>query len=138
MTVRLLEKEQRSSCHRHSVKSYRTHAVMESQAVATPTTHPKANQRRSDLPTPPPSPVQSRHLLSETSSEANSRILLAKREGKLKAVISEFCAMKKQNVPVTLHTYNLVFDAHETLRRGGTPVDHVLKCTYPYLPKMPV
>ncbi|KAI9492256.1 hypothetical protein BDB00DRAFT_765768 [Zychaea mexicana] len=81
-----------------------------------------------DLPTPPPSPIGSPHHHSMAATlEANGRILAAKREGNLKAVMSEFCTMKKQQILLTHHTYNLVLDAHANLRREGAPLTSILK-----------
>ncbi|KAI7886099.1 hypothetical protein K492DRAFT_226523 [Lichtheimia hyalospora FSU 10163] len=82
-----------------------------------------------DLPTPPPSPVGApQHLSSfSRSAEYNSRILTAKRSGNLRAVMVELGSMKKQRIPLTHHTYNVVLDAHATLRREGTPLNHILK-----------
>ncbi|KAG2219162.1 hypothetical protein INT45_002353 [Circinella minor] len=86
------------------------------------------------LPTPPPSPIRSQqqqqqqeqHSMTATL-EANNRILKAKREGNLKIVMIEFASMKKQHIPLTHHTYNLVLDAHANLRREGTPLTHIFK-----------
>ncbi|ORY92296.1 hypothetical protein BCR43DRAFT_527553 [Syncephalastrum racemosum] len=83
------------------------------------------DQRAVDLPTPPPSPGGSERCLTAVH-EANGRILAAKRAGNLKAVMVEFASMKKQNLPLTHHTYNLVLDAHASLRREGTPLTSVL------------
>ena len=85
-----------------------------------------------DLPTPPPSPVGApQHLSSfSRSAEYNSRILTAKRSGNLRAVMIELGSMKKQRIPLTHHTYNVVLDAHATLRREGTPLNHILKRKY--------
>lgn len=86
-----------------------------------------------DLPTPPPSPVGTPHHLSSSysrSAEYNTRILAAKRSGNLRAVMMEFTSMKKQHIPLTHHTYNVVLDAHATLRREGTPLNYILKRKY--------
>ena len=91
--------------------------------------HHSDHENPTDLPTPPPSPIRSQqrqHSMTATL-EANSRILTAKREGNLKAVMAEFGSMKKQHIPLTHHTYNLVLDAHANLRREGTPLTNIFK-----------
>ncbi|KAI7853378.1 hypothetical protein BDC45DRAFT_511069 [Circinella umbellata] len=91
------------------------------------------HENPTDLPTPPPSPIRSQqqqqqqqHSMTATL-EANGRILKAKREGNLKIVMTEFASMKKQHIPLTHHTYNLVLDAHANLRREGTPLTNIFK-----------
>lgn len=86
-----------------------------------------------DLPTPPPSPVGAPQHLSPSfsrSSEYNARILAAKRSGNLRAVMIQLGSMKKQRIPLTHHTYNVVLDAQATLRREGTPLNQILKRKY--------
>ncbi|KAI8379118.1 uncharacterized protein BYT42DRAFT_496477 [Radiomyces spectabilis] len=87
----------------------------------------------SDIPTPPLSPVTVPEEVPSftkpdpASLEANSRILNAKRDNNLKAVMTEFGTMKKRRIPLTYHTYNLVLDSQCTLRREGTPLTQLLK-----------
>ncbi|KAI9256675.1 hypothetical protein BDA99DRAFT_466916 [Phascolomyces articulosus] len=88
---------------------------------------PQQHEKPADLPTPPPSPIGSTQHSMAATLESNGRILSAKREGNLKAVMSEFGTMKKQRIPLTHHTYNLVLDAHANLRREGTPLTNILK-----------
>lgn len=93
-----------------------------------------------DLPTPPPSPVGAPQHLSPSfsrSAEYNARILAAKRSGNLRAVMIELGSMKKQRIPLTHHTYNVVLDAQATLRREGTPLNQILKRKYYYM-KQPI
>ncbi|CAO3599474.1 unnamed protein product [Absidia cylindrospora] len=75
--------------------------------------------------TPPTSPCM--ESPSVASLEANARILSVKRDGNLKAVMMEFVTMKKQGLPLTHHTYNLVLDAYATLRREGSPLAPMLR-----------
>ena len=90
--------------------------------------HHSDHEKPTDLPTPPPSPIRSQQQHSMTATlEANNRILTAKREGNLKAVMAEFGSMKKQHISLTHHTYNLVLDAHANLRREGTPLTNIFK-----------
>ncbi|CAO3588935.1 unnamed protein product [Absidia cylindrospora] len=84
-----------------------------------------SQQQHEMMPTPPLSP--SLESCSVASLEANARILAVKRDGNLKAVMMEFTAMKKQGLPLTHHTYNLVLDAYATLRREGSPLAPMLR-----------
>ncbi|RCH80816.1 hypothetical protein CU098_002392, partial [Rhizopus stolonifer] len=85
------------------------------------------------LLTPPSSPESlprlTNHHKKKTSStyEYNNRILTAKRNGNLRNVMNEFTSMKKNNVQMTHHTYNLVLEAHAILRREGTPLTNMLR-----------
>ncbi|KAI8079743.1 uncharacterized protein BX664DRAFT_201790 [Halteromyces radiatus] len=79
------------------------------------------------IPTPPISPSLDSCSVCTASLEANSRILSVKRDGNLKAVMMEFSTMKKQGLTLTHHTYNLVLDAHATLRREGSPLAPMLR-----------
>lgn len=64
---------------------------------------------------------------STATFEYNNRILTAKRNGNLRVVMTEFISMKKNNIPMTQHTYNLVLESHAILRREGTPLTTILK-----------
>lgn len=85
------------------------------------------------LITPPSSPEAVPHSANnykmKTSStfEYNNRILSAKRNGNIRVVMSEFVSMKKNNIQMTQHTYNLVLEAHAILRKEGTPLTAMLK-----------
>ncbi|CAG8502604.1 514_t:CDS:2 [Paraglomus brasilianum] len=54
-----------------------------------------------------------------STGEYNSRILALKREGDLIGVEREFNRMKSEGVALTTYTYNLVLDAHASLRSVG-------------------
>ncbi|KAI8138437.1 hypothetical protein BJV82DRAFT_523351 [Fennellomyces sp. T-0311] len=108
----------------HSTHSYPNSGAPYKQHHHSESSH---HEKPNDLPTPPPSPIGSpQHSMSATL-EANARILAAKRDGNLKAVMAEFGSMKKQKIPLTHHTYNLVLDAHANLRREGTPLTNIIK-----------
>ncbi|KAG0172912.1 hypothetical protein DFQ30_009375 [Apophysomyces sp. BC1015] len=101
-----------------------------SNSPQSPTSQKWNNQAVLDIPTPPPSPNISSHkptTSSNNTADANNRISSAKRDGNLKLVMHEFAAMKKQGLHLSQHTYNLVLDAHASLRRDGTPLTHMLK-----------
>lgn len=82
-------------------------------------------------PTPPPSPhAAPQQLASDTlipESSSQKRLLLAKSEGRLKAVMAEFAAIKRQNLTLNEQIYNIVLDAHAALRKEGTPVGQMLE-----------
>ncbi|CAM0137108.1 hypothetical protein VKS41_008272 [Umbelopsis sp. WA50703] len=67
------------------------------------------------------------HVTSASTNEGNAAILAAKREGNLKAVMTHFFTMKRQGAALTHHTYNMVLDAHATLRREGSPIAGLLE-----------
>lgn len=67
------------------------------------------------------------HVTSASTSEGNAAILAAKREGSLKAVMTHFFTMKRQGAALTHHTYNMVLDAHATLRREGSSIAGLLE-----------
>ncbi|SAL94908.1 hypothetical protein [Absidia glauca] len=100
-----------------------------SSVVSTEDDHPAASNQHHEttlIPTPPVSPSFDSPP-SVASLEANARILAVKRDGNLKAVMVEFTTMKKQGLPLTHHTYNLVLDAYATLRREGSPLAPMLR-----------
>jgi hypothetical protein len=66
-------------------------------------------------------------VISAATNEGNANILAAKRDGNLKAVMSYFLTMKRQGAILTHHTYNMVLDAHSTLRREGSPIAGLLE-----------
>lgn len=84
-----------------------------------------------EMITPPPSPksVPSAPLMSQ-SFEANDRILTAKRQGQLRALMAEYTALKKEGLLFTDHTYNLIFDTFTSLRRDGTPLIPMMKSKF--------
>ncbi|KAI9319373.1 hypothetical protein BX666DRAFT_1854941 [Dichotomocladium elegans] len=81
------------------------------------------------LPTPPPSPVASPQPLppKDESRIAEERLLAAKRQGQLKAVMNEFATLKRQGYHLTEQSYMIVLDAHVALRREGSPVTQMLQ-----------
>lgn len=81
------------------------------------------------LLTPPPSPPASPQLLSskDETRVADERLLAAKRQGQLRAVMNEFAAIKRQGYVLSERTYSIVLDAHTTLRREGSPMTHMLQ-----------
>ncbi|KAF7727176.1 hypothetical protein EC973_007951 [Apophysomyces ossiformis] len=125
MIVHNKSSRRRSSADRSVNKKYSRPTTPQS-----PTTAKWNDHATIDLPTPPPSPNISSQKPSTSSPntiDKNHRILSAKRDGNLKLVMQEFAALKKQGLGLTNHTYNLVLDAHATLRREGTPLTNMLK-----------
>ncbi|CEP14135.1 hypothetical protein [Parasitella parasitica] len=98
------------------------------------------NEQDRPLLTPPSSP-ETAPLGSESNQETafdnshpksstyeyNNRILAAKRKGDIRTVMMEYNSMKMKSVKITLHTYNLVIEAHALLRPERTPLTKMLK-----------
>lgn len=105
-----------------------------------PTNNEQQEENNRSLLTPPSSPeaipistithqYTNKKKVSSTY-EYNNRILAAKRNGNIRVVMNEFISMKKNNVQMTHHTYNLVLESHAILRREGTPLTTMLKSKY--------
>ncbi|KAI9485685.1 MAG: hypothetical protein EXX96DRAFT_16197 [Benjaminiella poitrasii] len=94
----------------------------EDKILLTPPSSPESTPRV------PSGPHNFHHKKKISSTyEYNNRILLAKRNGNIRVVMNEFLSMKKNNIPLTQHTYNLVLEAHAILRREGTTLTTMLK-----------
>ncbi|KAI8639868.1 hypothetical protein BD408DRAFT_370948 [Parasitella parasitica] len=110
------------------------------QSNATDGTKNLEDEQDKPLLTPPSSPeteprgsklnqnITSASLHHKSSTyEYNNRILAAKRKGELRTVMLEYNSMKTKSVKITLHTYNLVIEAHAILRHERTPLTKMLK-----------
>ncbi|KAI7866753.1 hypothetical protein BDF14DRAFT_1809533 [Spinellus fusiger] len=89
--------------------------------------HPVDSSQQTNLLTPPSSPVTAPVKSDEALFDINANLLAIKRNGNLKAVMSEFEAMKKRSTPLTHYTYDIVLEAHAILRREGFPLSHMFK-----------
>ncbi|KAI9264173.1 hypothetical protein BDA99DRAFT_437917 [Phascolomyces articulosus] len=81
------------------------------------------------LPTPPPSPLTAPQQLtcSDETRVAEERLLAAKREGNLKAVMAEFASIKRQGYTLSEQAYTIVLESHACLRREGSPLTQMLQ-----------
>ncbi|KAI8138937.1 hypothetical protein BJV82DRAFT_673046 [Fennellomyces sp. T-0311] len=81
------------------------------------------------LPTPPPSPLTTPQQLasSDEARVAEERLLASKRDGNLKAVMSELATLKRQGYTLSEQAYAIVLEAHACLRREGSPLTHMLQ-----------
>lgn len=125
--------------HFNRTKEVRPHRSNSSQRNTTTTTTTEVEEAEDKvLLTPPSSPEASSRVSSldndihrkrkmNSTYEYNNRILIAKRNGNIRVVMNEFITMKKNNVPLTQHTYNLVLESHAILRKEGTPLTTMLK-----------
>lgn len=119
---------------RNTFRQYKTAVSSENESSSSSTNGDDDNDELFLL-TPPPSPPTSPQLLSskDETRVADERLLAAKRQGQLRAVMNEFAAIKRQGYVLNEQTYSIVLDAHTTLRREGSPMTQMLQGKSHYL-----
>ncbi|CDH54890.1 pentatricopeptide repeat protein [Lichtheimia corymbifera JMRC:FSU:9682] len=117
-----------SSSSSSSRRQRRSSEDLLTKATSSPTHHSPA-----DLPTPPPSPLNTPQLLDEDENNSTyERLAAAKQQGHLKAIMNEYSSIleqqqQQQSNMMSEKCYHLVLEAHVLYRREGSPLSSMLQ-----------
>ncbi|KAI7873865.1 hypothetical protein K492DRAFT_138555 [Lichtheimia hyalospora FSU 10163] len=126
----------RHNSHRHtrsSSSSLHCRSSNQSVDVLNKATSSCAHHPTADLPTPPPSPLNTPQLVDEDDDNSiYDRLAAAKQQGQLKAIMNEYTALleqqqQQQSSVMSERCYHLVLEAHVLYRREGSPLSSMLQ-----------